>query len=75
MTEIPTRIRFGNEEQPCIPPDGKCFDCGVLPGEYHDPGCDEERCPTCRTIDNRQAQRISCWCKGRGEEEEGEENG
>ncbi len=25
----------------------KCHDCGALPGELHDPGCDTEICPDC----------------------------
>lgn len=25
----------------------KCHDCQALPGEYHKPGCDTERCPGC----------------------------
>ena len=26
---------------------GRCPDCGVLSNNYHHPGCDQERCPTC----------------------------
>lgn len=44
--------------------DQKCYDCGALPGHYHDPGdiqgrtdgCDEETCPICGH------QLISCHC-------------
>ena len=25
----------------------ECSDCGAIPGEYHDPGCDLELCPRC----------------------------
>ena len=32
----------------------KCTDCGVADGEYHIPGCDQERCPLCGK------QLISC---------------
>lgn len=27
--------------------EGRCHDCGVIPGEYHHPGCDMETCPRC----------------------------
>ena len=34
----------------------KCHDCPALEGEYHEPGCDVERCPFCGD------QLISCDC-------------
>ncbi len=34
----------------------QCHDCGVLPGEFHVHGCDEERCPLCHF------QLIGCDC-------------
>lgn len=33
-----------------------CHDCDANPGEFHDPGCDVERCPYCG------GQLISCDC-------------
>lgn len=33
-----------------------CHDCGAVEGEYHEPGCDMERCPFCG------GQLISCDC-------------
>ena len=34
----------------------RCHDCNVMPGGYHHPGCDAERCPACK------GQIISCNC-------------
>lgn len=33
-----------------------CHDCGANPGEYHEMGCDVERCPDCGS------QMIACNC-------------
>jgi len=46
------------------PEDGKsrCHDCNVVPGAFHHPGCDIERCPKCG------GQIISCGCLDNPEE-------
>lgn len=35
---------------------GKCHDCGCKEGQFHQPGCDMERCPFCGR------QLITCKC-------------
>lgn len=37
-------------------PNHPCHDCAVISGQFHVPGCDVERCPTCG------GQAISCDC-------------
>lgn len=41
-----------------------CHDCNVLAGNYHHPGCHNERCPLCK------GQLISCMCLADGDEVE-----
>lgn len=49
-------------------PSGHCHDCGILnvPGNYHHPGCDVEKCPKCG------GQAIGCGCDDWSCEECGE---
>ena len=42
-----SRVRFGDEAEDWGAENGPCHDCAVVKGEYHVPGCDVERCPTC----------------------------
>lgn len=39
-----------------------CHDCGAICGQYHEDGCDMERCPRCGN------QLISCGCMWTEEE-------
>jgi hypothetical protein len=50
------RIRYGDEGRGWQVPRGPCGDCAAIKGEFHVPGCDLERCPSCR------GQAISCGC-------------
>ncbi len=35
----------------------RCHDCNALPGHYHHPGCDMQRCPCCG------GQLLACNCE------------
>ena len=37
-------------------PSGRCYDCNIVHGGHHHPGCAAERCPRCG------GQIISCGC-------------
>jgi hypothetical protein len=41
------RVRFGEETAVRSADMVTCPDCGVRLGQYHVPGCGEERCPVC----------------------------
>ena len=58
------RIPYGEEEGFWgeIANQQPCHDCGVAKGAYHIPGCDAEKCPTCRNMAGHQGQLISCGC-------------
>ena len=56
------RIPYGAEAADWGADRQPCHDCGVVKGQHHIPGCDVERCPTCKDLDNRQGQVISCGC-------------
>ena len=54
------RIPYGREPGWPPGPRRECHDCAVLSGELHVPGCDMERCPSCRQ------QLITCSCEVEG---------
>ena len=41
------RIRYGREGKRWCSSDLPCHDCAVIAGEFHVPGCDMEKCPSC----------------------------
>lgn len=46
--------------------EGKCTDCGAKQGEFHDSGCDCERCPVC----GLQLLTCDCWKEYSSEQNE-----
>ena len=50
------RVRYGSEEDDWGANERPCHDCYVIKGEFHVPGCDVERCPSCG------GQIIGCEC-------------
>ena len=52
-----SRVRYGSEEEDWGADGGPCHDCAVIKGEFHVPGCDVERCPTCG------GQIFGCECE------------
>jgi hypothetical protein len=50
------RTRYGDETDSRGAELRPCRDCGVTKGQFHVPGCDVERCPSC------DGQVITCRC-------------
>jgi hypothetical protein len=58
------RVRYGEEADDWGADRAPCHDCAVIKGEFHVPGCDVERCPSC------DGQVIGCDCFYDDEEDE-----
>ena len=50
------RVRFGQESFSKAEGTSVCSDCGVVNGQYHVFGCDNEQCPIC------MGELIYCGC-------------
>jgi len=57
ISTVLERIPWGKERQNRRRKLGPCPDCGVLPGQYHVPSCDQEWCPACHF------QALGCDCR------------
>jgi hypothetical protein len=55
------RVRYGDEPDDWGADRHPCRDCRVVKGQYHVPGCEVERCPSCG------GQFMSCACELEGE--------
>jgi hypothetical protein len=53
---VKERVRYGSESDDWGADERPCHDCAVVKGEFHVPGCDVERCPTC------DGQILGCEC-------------
>ncbi len=51
------RIKFGKESFSKAVAEAACSDCGVVAGQYHVLGCNNEQCPIC------MGELIYCGCK------------
>jgi hypothetical protein len=58
------RIRYGDESEDWGADRNACYDCRVLAGELHVPGCDAEECPVCHV------SILSCDCRKAWEEDD-----
>lgn len=58
------RLPYGQEGDDWGADSHPCHDCAVIKGQLHVPGCDVERCPSCR------GQALSCDCDYEGDDED-----